>query len=306
MITNYLHQIYHASYTLFASGYSAVCHLKERISQLFQRIVMHFCSPNAVDVASKKIVDISGSKPSITSVARTALGKGMANSGNSCYMAATLQALLQTYLAKQEYGKTDPIFPLKALLPNEKTLSKSETEKLRHFFNDLGWKEVNRTNKMGDADLFLEFLLPLLKVPNFPITAKKTRTNPTDTDIVGVAHRTNKETSTKELLAPFKLFENNAPRLLPFLVKRARDCETGAIEASKQVEFSEVKHPEKKIKYDLKAVIIYITNIHYYTLVPQEGGSWIEYNDSVVTTRSAAEVDTALKTKGYIYLYEQA
>jgi len=252
-------------------------------------------------------------------------GAGMQNAGNSCYMAASLQALLRVPHVAQliwaEHGPCDEFVSiLRGTLSKtfgideqKKPLTGEDTNELRHIFEWLGW---DKKDHEADALTFIEFLLPILNLTPFAVTRRaitKPLAPPSQHTLMHSIGYANNTQTMQEFISPYKLFSTCIPDLLPiaiggrFSVSKEKNCTR--ITPSELLELNLADAPSKKVAYQLVAIVVYIgekmSGGHYVTFA-RKGHQWVEYNDSrVIQHQESHTLSQILETCGYIHIYSR-
>lgn len=254
------------------------------------------------------------------------VGAGIENAGNSCYMAACLQAVLRVpYITQTVLAEQGPQDEFKSLLrhnlsktfgiENEKAaLTRKDTNELKNTFEWLGW---DKKNEEADPVTFLEFLLPLLDLAPFAMTKKDISkpTSPPSTHLLihGINYAAG-DMSMQDFIRCYKLFSTCIPELLPVVID-GRTSASGEkrltrIIPSELLELAVADKPEMKVLYQLSSIIVYTgrknSGGHYIAFVLKDGNKWIEYNDSVVTPHPENHrLNELLQSHSYIHFYSR-
>ncbi len=289
---------------------SSLAYLQQRISSVFQQFLQHVTHHPDSQSCRKP--------PSMHDI-----GKGISNAGNSCYMAATLQALVRIPQVANKILSVSPYLTELLSKPfgvdcSPETLSIDQTKELRSFFYAHGWNKERKENLEGDAKEFFEFLAKFLKVTPISITTKKKAPLVAGSEQLLIVQAYSGDTTMQELVASVdskatqKIYRfrsaEEAPVVLPITV--ARRLHSNPVNISQIHKLTmPICSSDTRISYTLRSVIIYTgkgtADAHYYTLVPRQDGDWVEYNDSLVRIRQSSDVERVLHSQGYIYLYEQ-
>lgn len=253
--------------------------------------------------------------------------KGIANSGNTCYIAATLQALLKVPHFKQALinaqDTSSPFYALKKLMAPllgieepKRNLKTDETEAIRTFLRTYGWMAEEPTKAMGDPVNLVEFLFDILLIPPFAVTTKNKKTDNTTHILSLPARLLEHSTSLKKLVAPtsdtkkaYKLTSDTLPEILPVCIQGRTNQDTGKnttrVVPSQQLEIAVIGDQDSKATYHLRAVIVYpgehSDGGHYLTYAPLQEDTWVKYDDSTVTTTKREH--QMIERHSYIYLY---
>ncbi|MBS0656520.1 MAG: ubiquitin carboxyl-terminal hydrolase [Verrucomicrobia bacterium] len=267
--------------------------------------------------------------PSISSSIIALEGKGIANSGNSCYMAATIQGLLQVSEINKKICEADvqalgdlapfqflklTLSPLFGTMEPKRALTTSETEEIRTFFRNNGWQPKNPYNQIEDPANFLRFFLSLSQQPTFAVSPRLHKKALNHDYLLSIPARTlNHPTSLQDLVTTYRLSPETIPELLPVVIDgrtmEGMSKNREKIFPSQQLTMSLQGDKEEHVLYDLSAVIVYLggerTGGHYLTYVPEED-AWVEYNDSSVTRYvQSKSVEETIEEHSYIYFYSR-
>jgi ubiquitin C-terminal hydrolase len=274
--------------------------------------------PSPISHTERQVV-VRSQEPSITQVALPALSGGMHNSGNSCYMASTLQALFRTnfmmqwLLDKQKESNETAIFLCEALKKTHgiggqkiKTISSDKTKAIGRVFCEHGWN--SKLGAEADAAEFLEHVMQKLELPCFAVTKKQNTPTRKPTEHLLTA-LVQEETSLKRFLKnkKIRLDCRHIPELLPIVIKRKLESDV-PFTASRTITLPCTGElADKSIKYTLKSAIIYtgqgLKNAHYYSLVEHENSSWICYDDETVEALTSEKANDILTSSAYVCLY---
>lgn len=253
-------------------------------------------------------------------------GGGITNSGNSCYMAASLQAILRVpQVAALVWNKapaTDCAIFLNRALSNcfsgngqSASLSASQTEKLRTYFRARGFKSNEAPDSEQDALNFVEFLLKNLGLPPFAVS-KKDRVLAKPATSLALMHRLSISQSAcdmQELVSEYTFDLEKLPTVLPIVLdgRTAINQEKNRVRIipSELLRVKLAQVTDVQACYQLTSVIVYTGNKptggHYFCYV-RKGLGWAEYNDSRVATHGESnKVTRTIQSDGYIHIYSK-
>lgn len=254
------------------------------------------------------------------------VGAGIENAGNSCYMAACLQAILRVpYITQTVLAEQGPQDEFKSLLrltlaktfgiENKKDgLTHKETNELKNVFQWLGW---DKKNEEADPVTFLEFLLPLLDLAPFTMTKKeltKPASPPSAHLLMHGINYASGDMSMQDFIRSYKFFSTCIPELLPIVIagrtSASAEKKLTRILPSELLELSIADKPETKALYQLCSIIVYTgkknSGGHYLTFVLKGGDKWIEYNDSrVIEHQGNSRLNELLQAHSYIHFYSR-
>ena len=313
--------------------------LKVIFSRLFE---VFNNSLRAADFSKKSIEVRQDSENAVTHLMHRTVGRGITNSGNSCYMAAALQGLLRVPQMAQKIWEANAgdensesasnflkqsMSPLFGINEPGRSLNVSETEAIRTFFRKQGWMPEMAHNLLQDPADFLRFLLPLLELPEFAASTRDNRGGNNKGHLLSIpARNLQQPISLQDFVAPkdmasadgkrkgYKLFPEVIPDILPIVIAGrtmvGNSKNRTDIFPSQQLEVPLQGDTKKCIKYDLIAVLVHMgenpTGGHYLTYVPQDDG-WVEYNDQYVAIRRNDQtVDQRIQEDSYIYFYSRS
>lgn len=230
--------------------------------------------------------------------------RGIANEGNTCFAAATLQALYAVH-PKLRQGVLRSFYD--ELSESERHPPKRDINTLLRSLDNVEWKHV--PNEEGDPVTFYEDAL--IK------------------ELQGVSSRTAMlhqkvsslpaEASMQKIVTGAYLkkgFDFGSPSPAFFAVslegrRQSKDGDETYSEAPVSIESRVmVGGGENKVPYRLGSVVMYASH-HYYALEPVYDAagylqSWIRYNDSVVSQiPHSQKVEKDLERFGYLFFYTQ-
>lgn len=212
--------------------------------------------------------------------------EGMTNKTGSCWMISIMQALRASDIFKKEFkpakGEKDDLkkelFRLFDIVEGnngqkKRALKAQEVNDFRDVVRRAG---LPAKKSGGYSEVrFLRFLLEHLNakpIVYYAGTGKQTRKQK---EYILTVHLPEKPKSFADLIKDNKIALQDAPSLLPILLKRPRVkkiASTTAIEPSPIIEISNVR-------YKLVSIVIARTSIHHsYNYVIEDNG-WVEYNN---------------------------
>jgi|GEM_PF-4021041 len=247
----------------------------------------------------------------------TVINQGLSNGGNTCYIAALLQALFAanktTSFSPSSIGNLMHSFSSK-WLQSTAPLPPNETEELAKNLASLGWKIA--AHKEGDPVDLYDFLHPHLQnSPSWLSCGKKTVSTPA---CKGKNIRTLEEAnpSLTEALKckrkTIKIDENSPPSFFALHVAgRGQEKEERIekrVSVPDQMDIPSLQNSEKVLSYQLGSIVMY-RHHHYYTLKPHytpngKMAHWTEYNDAQVTEIHHSDaLQEEIEKNGYLFFY---